>query len=110
MAFTLDDLIAGLRASREHFFKHLEGLKDDQWDWQPYTQCKTIRETLAHLVIVDRGLLYSAETGQMPDWDGLFPDWQPYTPEQLHTLVLESRAKLLDYLETKYADTPSTPS
>ena len=106
MAYTLDDLIEGFTGSREHFFKHLEGLKDDQWDWQPYPQCKTVRETLAHLVVVDRGFLYAFETGGIPDWDSFFPDWQPYTPEQLRALLAESRAKLLDHLKSKYADTP----
>jgi uncharacterized damage-inducible protein DinB len=106
MAYTLENLIEGLNGSRANFFKHLDGLKDDQWNWQPYPQCKTIRETLAHLVVVDRGWLFAFETGGMPDWDNLFPDWQPYSPEQLRTLLLESRVKLLDYLKGKYADAP----
>ena len=106
MGYTLQDLIEGLQSSREHFFKHLDGVKDDQWDWQPYPQCKTIRETMAHLVVVDRGFLFAFETGGMPDWDSLFPDWQPYSPEQLRALLLESRAKLLDHLKSKYADAP----
>lgn len=106
MAYTLEDLIESVNGSREHFFKHIEGLKDDQWDWQPYPQCKTIRETLAHLVVVDRGFLYAIETSGMPDWNNLFPDWQPYSPEQLRSLLQESRAKLVDCLKSKYADAP----
>lgn len=106
MAYTLEDLIAALEGSRENFFKHLDGVKDDQWDWQPYPQCKTIRETLAHMVVVDRGFLYALETGEMPDWNNLFPDWQPYSPEQLRVTLLESRARLLDYLKGRYADAP----
>jgi uncharacterized damage-inducible protein DinB len=106
MAYTLQDLLDGLQSSRDNFFKHLDGLKEDQWDWQPYAQCKTIRETLAHLVVVDRGILYSLETGKMPDWDTLFPDWQPHNPAQLRALLQASRAQLVDYLQTNYADTP----
>jgi len=107
MAYTLDDAIGGVRASREHFYKHIEGVKNDQWDWQPYPQCKSIRETLAHLVIVDRGFLYTLQTGKAPEeWDQLFPNWQPYSPDQLRTVLLESRANLITHLESAYADVP----
>lgn len=62
MAFTAAELIDGVRHSRRHFLKHLRGLRDDQWDWKPYPECKSIRETLAHLVWVDR-------IATDPSWD-----------------------------------------
>lgn len=54
MAFDVDSLIEGVRESRRFFLKHLKGLRDDQWEWKPYPECKSIRETLAHLVSDDR--------------------------------------------------------
>jgi uncharacterized damage-inducible protein DinB len=71
MALTLDDLLDSVRATRAHFFKHLEGLTAEQWDWKPYPECKSIRETLAHLVVDDRAAIQSLETGGEPDYEGL---------------------------------------
>lgn len=43
MAFDINTLVQGVRESRRYFLKHLNGLRDDQWDWKPYPQCKSIR-------------------------------------------------------------------
>lgn len=74
MAFTLQDLIEAVQGSRRHFLKHPEGLRENQWDWQPYPQCKSIRETLMHLLGNDRTLLFSRETGQMTDWESHYKE------------------------------------
>lgn len=105
MALTLDDLIESVRESRRHFLKHVEGLREDQWDWQPYPQCKSVRETLLHLIGDDRAARWSLETGQLPDWETLYNE-----PERdatrLCALLGETHEALIAFLKTHYADTP----
>ncbi len=55
MALHIEDFIKHISGSRNHFLKHLAGLKEDQWDWKPYDECMSIRQILAHLVSDDRG-------------------------------------------------------
>lgn len=62
-------LIDGLRHSRAHFFKHVEGISEEQLDWKPYPECKSVRETLQHLVVVDRSGLDSLRSGKEPDYE-----------------------------------------
>jgi uncharacterized damage-inducible protein DinB len=69
MNVSLDELIETIRHSRAFFFKHLDGLKQDQWDWKPYPECKSIRETLAHLVVDDRTAMQTIATGEEPDYE-----------------------------------------
>lgn len=57
MALTLDDLIASFLFRRTRFLKHVDGLQEDQWDWKPYPECKSVRETVAHLIVDDRAAL-----------------------------------------------------
>jgi hypothetical protein len=64
MSLTLDDLLDGVLNSRKHFWKHLRGLSGEQWDWHSYQPCKSIRETLAHLIWVDRSAKSLAGDGQ----------------------------------------------
>jgi uncharacterized damage-inducible protein DinB len=71
MSFTVIDAVDGIRHSRAYFLKHLAGLKDDQWEWKPYAECKSIRETLAHLICDDRAALQSMQTGKEPDYESL---------------------------------------
>ncbi len=104
MALTLDDLIDSVRASRRFFLKHLNGLRDDQWDWKPYPECKTLRETLAHLIVDDRAALQSLETKAEPDYEAL--QESEHDIARLRTLLDESHARLCDYLKTHYADAP----
>lgn len=67
MSITIDDLIGGLERSRSHLLRHLKGVKESQWDWKPYPEAKSLRETLQHLVIDDRAALESMRTGEEPD-------------------------------------------
>jgi uncharacterized damage-inducible protein DinB len=53
----LNSLIESIHASRKYFLNHIKGLRQDQWDWKPFPECKSIRETLAHLVMDDRAFL-----------------------------------------------------
>lgn len=71
MAYTVSDALEGLRKSRRFFHKHLAGLKDEQWTWKPYPECKSVVETLAHLVCDDRAALESLQTGKEPDYTNL---------------------------------------
>jgi uncharacterized damage-inducible protein DinB len=109
MAFTCDDLLDGLQESRKHFLKHLEGVKDDQWDWKPYTECKSLRDTLVHLVVDDRAALSVLDNPGEPDYDGMLA---AVTAEagndlaRLRSLLNESHASLVSGLRTRYADAP----
>ena len=68
---TVTDLVDAVRASRRHFWRHVDGLNAEQWDWKPYPECKSIRETLAHLVTDDRAALAALESGGEPDYEAL---------------------------------------
>src|SRR5688572_9616985 len=103
MAITLDDLLNGVRRSRRHFFKHLNGLGDDQWDWKPYPECKSIRETLAHLLVDDRAALQSLQTGEEPDYDALSAGEPEQDTAKLRALLDESFETLLTEIKKRYA-------
>src|SRR5579862_1121291 len=49
--------------SRQFFLRHVEGMRDDQWDWKPFDECKSIRETIVHLLGNDRSIATSIEMG-----------------------------------------------
>jgi uncharacterized damage-inducible protein DinB len=102
MAFNIHDLIAGVRESRHHFLKHLKGIHDDQWDWKPYPACKSIRETLAHLVSDDRAFIAILDTGRMPDFEAL--EERETDTTKLLVLMNESHEQLCAFLEDRFAD------
>jgi uncharacterized damage-inducible protein DinB len=104
MPFTTADLIDMIRHSRRHFLKHLRGLRQDQWDWKPYPECKSIRETLAHLIWVDRAALVSLETGGEPDYAALEEPARDL--DRLHALMGDSHERLCRHLNTHYAGAP----
>jgi uncharacterized damage-inducible protein DinB len=109
MAFALDDMIEGLRGSRRFFHRHLNGLKEDQWDWKPNAECKSIRDTLAHMIVDDRAALYALETGKEPDYDTLVQaakEEEPGDADQLRARLDESFEKLIGHIQTKYAAAP----
>ena len=104
MAYTLEDVLEGVRSSRRFFWKHLSGLTEEQWSWKPYPECKSVTETLAHLILDDRMALFSLETGKEPDYDV-----NPVTEtdrEKLISLLHESHAKLIEFIKSKYAEAP----
>jgi len=104
MTYTLEDALNGLTASRRMFFKHIENLRDDQWDWHPYPNCMTIRQTLQHLITDDRAALQSLQTGKEPDYKSLRPT--EHSLDKLMELIQESHRQLIDYLREHYSDAP----
>jgi uncharacterized damage-inducible protein DinB len=104
MALDLDALIQGVRASRRYFLKHIQGLGDEQWDWKPYPECKTIRETLAHLVSDDRAFLEMMDKGKITDYDAF--DEQERDVSALLILLAESHENLCRFLRARFADVP----
>ncbi len=99
---TLDDLIGGLDRSRNHFYKHLKGLRDDQWDFKPFPECKSIRETLQHLVADDRAALESIRTGEEPNYEALACTESDLA--KLRAILKESHEVLLNEIKTRYAN------
>ena len=104
MAFDIETIIGGIRHSRQSFLKHIEGLPEDQWDWKPYPECKSIRETIAHLIADDRATVHMLETGQFPDFGTIME--QETSPEKLLALLAESHEKLCAFVREKFAGTP----
>lgn len=103
MATDLDSVIAGIRASRKHFLKHLKGVQGDQWDWKPYPECKSIRETLAHLVSDDRASIEMLDKGQL-DYEALQENEKDIA--KLLQILSKSHEQLCAFIKTRYANTP----
>ena len=101
---TVTDLVASVRASRRHFWKHLAGLTEAQWDWKPYPECKSVRETLAHLVQDDRAALEALRTGGEPDYEGATEPERDMA--RLRAILAESHEALCAAILEKYADSP----
>jgi uncharacterized damage-inducible protein DinB len=101
MAATINELVELLRHARTYFFKHLHGLKDEQWDWKPYPECKNIRETLAHLIADDRAALESLQTNKEPNYAAL--DEQERDITKLRMLLEKSHQELCEFLLKKFA-------
>lgn len=104
MAYTLNDLLESARQSRRHFLKHIEGLREDQWTWKPYPECKSVVETLAHLISDDRAFLATFQTGQEPDYATLQVSEEE--PAALLAMLADSHDRLLAMLAQKFASTP----
>lgn len=45
----LDDFLDNMHGALRFFLAHLNGLRDDQWDWKPSPAVRSIREILYHL-------------------------------------------------------------
>ena len=107
MTLTLEDLLQGVRASRRQFFRHIEGLTDEQALWKPYPECKSVRETLVHLIHVDQAALESLKTGTLDAWEALGPaiatETEALTLSGLRDVLEASHAALLEYIATTYA-------
>jgi uncharacterized damage-inducible protein DinB len=104
MSVTIEDFIEGVRSSRRHLLKHLEGMTPEQIVWKPYPECKSVIETLQHLVIDDTTALSSLKSGEHPDYDGVEVTETDY--EKLLGLAAESHGKLVSYLEETFAKGP----
>lgn len=104
MPYTVTDALEGVRASRRFFLRHLHNLREDQWDWKPYPECKSIRETLSHLIVDDQASLQSIETGQEPDYES-FKVKATEVPDLLSELESGHR-RVLELVRNRYADAP----
>jgi uncharacterized damage-inducible protein DinB len=104
MSLTIEEFIEGVRGSRRHFLKHLEGMTPEQIVWKPYPECKNVIETLQHLVIDDTTALESLQTGDHPHYDAVTVEESDY--EKLLTLAGESHAKLIAYIQQRYESGP----
>lgn len=69
MHVTTHDLVESVRKSRGFLFKHLKGLTPEQWVWKPYPECKSVVETLKHLVVDDRFALYALDAKEATSMD-----------------------------------------
>lgn len=104
MALHINILIEGIRESRRFFIKHIEGLRDDQWDWKPHPECKSIRETLAHLVTDDRASIAMLRDGMVND----FSPFEVYETDvdKLLDLLNQSHEEYCAFVRDQFADTP----
>jgi uncharacterized damage-inducible protein DinB len=103
MSTTVKDLVALIQYSRKHFFKHIEGLKESQWDWKPYAECKSIRETLAHLIADDRAALESLQTQKEPNYEALQEKERDLV--KLRAILDKAHQELCDFIFKTYATT-----
>jgi uncharacterized damage-inducible protein DinB len=101
MPLTMEEMLEGPRASRRFFLKHLRGLREDQWDWKPYPECKSITETLAHLVVDDRAALQSLQSGQEPDYEALTVDERDRAT--LLDMLAKSHEQVISFITSQYA-------
>lgn len=104
MPYTVTDAVEGIARSRASFLKHLKGLKDEQWDWKPYAECKSITETVAHLICDDRAALQSLQTGKEPDYENL----SEAEPDRVKLLAIldASHRELCDFITSKWSGSP----
>jgi len=96
MALELDDMVDTMHGALRFFLAHLNGLKDEQWDWKPGSACRSIREILRHL----------CET--YPDKDELKAELGRPVPDINRVQALFEAAARQDYarLRARYADMP----
>jgi len=104
MAVGTSEMIQLLSNARRQFLKHLEGLREDQWTWKPYPECKSIAETVAHLIANDRAVMQSLETGKEPDYDAV--QEAERNPERLLRMAEETRSSLISLLQSKFGARP----
>lgn len=104
MSFGIEDLIQGKQASREFFFKHLKGLREDQWDWKPYPECKSIREIIAHLITSDRMFIPLLEASGEIDFAAF--EEKERDLDKLMVIIKKTHDELCTYIRSKFADAP----
>lgn len=104
MAYDLETAIAGIRASREFFLSHIKGVRDDQWDWKPYPECKSIREIIAHLISDDRAFIEILGKGEIADHSAL--EEKERDLAKLLDMLSKSHESLCAFVRYKFANTP----
>ena len=105
MPTLLEDLIASLEKSRSHLLKHFKDVHENQWDWKPYPECKTLRETLQHLIIDDQAALESLRSGEEPSYDqSPMNIHELHGPDGLFENLKRSHEALISELRKRFAD------
>ncbi len=104
MSYTLEHFVQQIESARQFFLKHIDAIDPAIIDWKGGPDCKSIRETLQHLIEDDRASLEALRTGQMPDFANINEpetDWN-----RLLELLSESHAALTAFIRDQFADTP----
>lgn len=104
MPITNQDFIDGLISSRKYLLKHLRDVTPEQTVFKPYAECKSIIETLKHLIIDDRMALYSFQTEQEPPYDSVNVAESSY--EDLLAALATSHQELIDWMTANLASEP----
>jgi uncharacterized damage-inducible protein DinB len=104
MSFAFEDVLGIIQDSRVNFLKHIDGITDEQWSWKPYEECKSIAETVAHLITDDRMALESLKTGKEPDYDNA--QVAERDPAKLLEMLAQSHEALAAYLMEHYGESP----
>ena len=96
MSFELNDLLDNMHGALRFFLAHLNGLRDDQWDWRPSASCRSIREILLHLceTYEDRAALVEALAQETPDLG------------RVQALFKAAATRDYEQLRERYADMP----
>jgi hypothetical protein len=99
MSSTIATTVEPLIIARNHFLKHLCSIRDDQWDFKPFPNTMTMRDTLRHLVVDDLAALDSLQTGHEPDYDSF--NVEEEAVEELLDRMSLARQALVDELISK---------
>lgn len=102
VANDINDVINKVRMSRRYFLKHLHGVRNEQWDWKPSPQCKSIREILAHMVANDR-LFMETLNADSPMEHGSVEERDI---AKLLEMLNKSHESLCAFLRLRHANTP----
>ena len=109
MALTLQDLLESVRNSHKSLFRHLKGVTNEQLTWKPYPECKSIHETLAHLIAVEWSSQAMLKTGDFPDYETHQRDALALAGgkslDELTTILNEEQEKTLETAAVRFKDT-----
>lgn len=108
MAYIIDDVLAGVRHSRAFFLRHLDGLTPEQWTWKPYSENKSVRETIAHMLANDRLARQNVEgQGTPADYIGFLAavaeEVAGNTDEELRARLCREHDEFLTFLAERFA-------
>ncbi|MHB1461745.1 MAG: DinB family protein [Armatimonadota bacterium] len=104
MAYGIPHLIFALNYSYGNMMKHINGCSDEQWNWKPYPECKSIKETVEHMIVDCRACVYCLRTAAMPDFEKMAVTETDRT--KLFELLDQAHQQMIQYIEASYADTP----
>ena len=106
----LRQLVESAADSRSFFLRHLHGLTPETWDWKPYPECKTVRETLFHRIGTDQWILADLKQETGDDFAARLRESaersKDKAPAELQEALQASGQPILDFLTAHYADAP----